>query len=287
MTAYSSVDETAARGSMYGYGGRIDSIRANEFGHLDGVAYCDHAGAPPHSSALVREALTTLESTLLGNPHSAHDAGATTRSLIDEARDATLTHLNAPIGEYAVVFTSGATGAVRLLAEGFPWSSASEFAYTRGNHTSVVGARGCAAAAGAKVSVIDVVNSDPKVDDDENEHSWRVERTLEIVPESAGVYGPVNNDDDDNDTLVNDCESGDGAESLLSHCLFAYGAECNLTGERRSPRVASTFIDGEGGSRGRVHTALVDTVRRREGCRARPARSRSPKRAVLCGALLL
>ena len=58
MTADSSVDETAARGSMYGYGGRIDSIRANEFGHLDGVAYCDHAGAPPHSSALVREALT-------------------------------------------------------------------------------------------------------------------------------------------------------------------------------------------------------------------------------------
>jgi len=57
----------------------------------------------------------------LGNPHSAHDAGATTRSLIDEARDATLTHLNAPIGEYAVVFTSGATGAVRLLAEGFPF----------------------------------------------------------------------------------------------------------------------------------------------------------------------
>ena len=60
----------------------------------------------------------------------------------------------------------------------------------------------------------------------------------------------MNNDDDDNDTLVNDCESGDGAESLLSHCLFAYGAECNLTGERRSPRVASTFIDGEGGHGG-------------------------------------
>jgi len=247
-----TVDETAAKGSMYGYGGRIDSIRANEFRHLDedGVAYCDHAGAPPHSSALVREALTTLESTLLGNPHSAHDAGATTRSLIDEARDATLTHLNAPIGEYAVVFTSGATGAVRLLAEGFPWSSASEFAYTRGNHTSVVGARGCAAAAGAKVSVVDVVATD-RDDDDENEHSWRVARTLEIVPESAGVYGPVNDDDDDDDTLVNDCESGDGAESLFrTHCLFAYGAECNLTGERRSPRVASTFIDGEGGHGG-------------------------------------
>ena len=227
-----TVDETAARGSIYGYGGRIDSIRANEFGHLDedGVAYCDHAGAPPHSSALVREALTTLESTLLGNPHSAHDAGATTRSLIDEARDATLTHLNAPIGEYAVVFTSGATGAVRLLAKGFPWSSRSEFAYTRGNHTSVVGARGCAAAAGAKVSVVDVVASDPKVEDENDEHGWCVARTLEIVLESAGVYGPINDDDDD--TLVNDCESGDGAESLLSHCLFAYGAECNLTGER-------------------------------------------------------
>ena len=94
-----------------------------------------------------------MERTLLGNPHSAHDAGARTKALVDDARDATLTHLNAPFGEYAVVFTSGATGAMRLLAEAFPWSAGgSEFAYTRGNHTSVVGARGCAMAAGGRRS---------------------------------------------------------------------------------------------------------------------------------------
>ena len=185
---------------MYGYGGRIDSIRANEFGHLDedGVAYCDHAGAPPHSSALVREALTTLESTLLGNPHSAHDAGATTRSLIDEARDATLTHLNAPIGEYAVVFTSGATGAVRLLAEGFPWSSRvgvcvhARESHQRGGRARVRRGGGREGLRGGRRRVRSKSRRRH-----ENEHSWRVARTLEIVPESAGVYGPVNDDDDD------------------------------------------------------------------------------------------
>ena len=75
------------RSEGYGYGGRIASFRANEFARIDdsGVAYCDHAGAPPHSESLVRESLRMMERTLLGNPHSAHDAGARTKALVDEA----------------------------------------------------------------------------------------------------------------------------------------------------------------------------------------------------------
>ena len=250
------------RSEGYGYGGRIASFRANEFARIDdsGVAYCDHAGAPPHSESLVRESLRMMERTLLGNPHSAHDAGARTKALVDEARDATLTHLNAPFGEYAVVFTSGATGAMRLLAEAFPWSAGrSEFAYTRGNHTSVVGARGCAMAAGAKVSVVDVVATDStssvgssgesKLDDDDDaERGWRVTRSHEIVPETAdGVHGdrthaPVREEPGAD-------HSTNGARPV-SHSLFAYSAECNLSGERRPPTVARAFVNGERGAGG-------------------------------------
>ena len=263
MTAHSPdvppVDDDP-RSEGYGYGGRIASFRANEFARIDdsGVAYCDHAGAPPHSESLVRESLRMMERTLLGNPHSAHDAGARTRALVDEARDATLTHLNAPVGEYAVVFTSGATGAMRLLAEAFPWSAAgSEFAYTRGNHTSVVGARGCAMAAGAKVSVVDVVAADPEssirrgesklLDDDDDERGWRVTRSHEIVPETAGgVHGDRTHARARDEPGAYPSTKGPGP---VSHSLFAYSAECNLTGERRPPMVARAFVNGERGTR--------------------------------------
>ena len=250
------------RSEGYGYGGRIASFRANEFARIDdsGVAYCDHAGAPPHSESLVRESLRMMERTLLGNPHSAHDAGARTKALVDEARDATLTHLNAPFGEYAVVFTSGATGAMRLLAEAFPWSAGgSEFAYTRGNHTSVVGARGCAMAAGAKVSVVDVVATDSASsvgreeskllhDDDDAERGWRVTRSHEIVPETAdGVHRDRTHARASDEPGAYPSTNGAGA---VSHSLFAYSAECNLSGERRPPTVARAFVNGERGAGG-------------------------------------
>ena len=50
----------------YGYAavgapGHIDIIRRDEFRRLEGVAYLDHAGAPPYSEALVRECMTVLQ----------------------------------------------------------------------------------------------------------------------------------------------------------------------------------------------------------------------------------
>jgi hypothetical protein len=36
---------------------------------------------------------------------------------------------NAPAGEYACVFTAGATSALKLVGETFPWSSKSEYLY--------------------------------------------------------------------------------------------------------------------------------------------------------------
>ena len=143
----------------YGYGGRIHDIRRKEFSRLRDVAYVDHAGAPPYSEALVRECMSTLETSLLGNPHSMHDAGAATASAVEAARSATLEHFNAPLGEYEVVFTSGATAALRLVAESFPWSTNSKLQYTRVNHTSVLGIRGPAMAAGAEVAVVDILPS--------------------------------------------------------------------------------------------------------------------------------
>lgn len=52
-----------------------------------------------------------------------------------------LNFFNASLREYACIFTSGATAALKLIGETFPWSSGSSFMYTMENHNSVLGIR--------------------------------------------------------------------------------------------------------------------------------------------------
>ena len=101
-------------GEGYGYNGRIDELRSSEFSRLKaGSAYLDHAGAPPYSESLLRDAFAVLERSLLGNPHSLNDAAGASAAAVDAARNATLAHFNAPCGEYACIFSAGATAALR------------------------------------------------------------------------------------------------------------------------------------------------------------------------------
>lgn len=59
-----------------------------------------------------------------------------------------LEHFNTSPEEYSVIFTSGCTAALKLVADSFPWMcasdehSGSQFCYLTDNHTSVVGIRG-------------------------------------------------------------------------------------------------------------------------------------------------
>lgn len=59
-----------------------------------------------------------------------------------------LQHFNTTPEEYSVIFTSGCTAALKVVADSFPWRPQSEseagshFCYLTDNHTSVVGIRG-------------------------------------------------------------------------------------------------------------------------------------------------
>lgn len=59
-----------------------------------------------------------------------------------------LQHFNTTIEDYTVIFTSGSTAALKLVAEAFPWvpetseEPGSRFCYLTDSHTSVVGMRG-------------------------------------------------------------------------------------------------------------------------------------------------
>ena len=154
-----------AAGGAYGYAGSaagyIDAWRSAELPTLiaplgaqgDGAeVYLDYAGAALPVASQDAAAAARARGAL-GNPHAAGGpAAARSAALGDAARRAVLRHLGAG-ADYDVVWTAGATAALKLVAELFPWAPGSTFAYDADAHTSVVGVRYVAEAAGATVAV--------------------------------------------------------------------------------------------------------------------------------------
>ncbi|XP_037661814.1 molybdenum cofactor sulfurase isoform X2 [Choloepus didactylus] len=90
---------------------------------------------------------------LEGNPHSQNISSKLTHDTVEQVRYRILAHFHTSPEDYSVIFTSGSTAALKLVAEAFPWVSrgpdggGSRFYYLTDSHTSVVGIRKVAAAA--------------------------------------------------------------------------------------------------------------------------------------------
>eukprot|EP00899_Mesostigma_viride_P018533 jgi/Mesvir1/26681/Mv20462-RA.2 len=109
-----------------------------------------------YSEGQMRDVMHALSNNLYGNPHSLHASGEATGAAVAQLRQSLLALCGVSPSEYACVLTSGATSALRMVAELFPWQPGSSLAYTRDNHTSAVGMRQYALAAGASAMVLDV-----------------------------------------------------------------------------------------------------------------------------------
>ncbi|KAJ3159880.1 hypothetical protein HDU88_008404 [Geranomyces variabilis] len=125
----------------------LESLRQTEYPQLTDQVYLDYAGTTPYPASVVRAHTEDLLSgVLFGNPHSAGSpSSAATQERIDAVRGRVLRYLNADPEEYAVVFTSGATAAARIVGESIDWAGDNregEFWYLKESHTSVVGIRG-------------------------------------------------------------------------------------------------------------------------------------------------
>lgn len=145
-------------GESYGYPNapkNIDDIRATEFRRLDGNVYLDHAGATLYSELQMEAIFKDLTTNVYGNPHSQSSSSLATSDVIEDARHQVLKICNASPKEYKCIFTSGATAALKLVGEAFPWSSQSTFMYTIENHNSVLGIREYALDKGAAALAID------------------------------------------------------------------------------------------------------------------------------------
>ncbi|GIL77285.1 hypothetical protein Vretifemale_6749, partial [Volvox reticuliferus] len=139
----------------YGYDGQLELILRTEFRRLQGQAYLDYAGAALYSESQLRSSSEELIATLLCNPHSAPTSAAA--DAIAALRRATLELLHADGRQYEVIITSGATAALKMVAECFPWrAGASRLAHPVAVHNSVLGMRGPALAAGAAVQLVHI-----------------------------------------------------------------------------------------------------------------------------------
>ena len=126
----------------------IEELRRREFGHAANDVYLDHAGATLYSASQVRHMHDLLCAGVHGNPHSSDDGH------IDAVRARVLRHFGTTPEDYSVVFTSGATAALKLVGECFQWSPRGAMCHLVDNHTSALGIRHYAQLGGSDICAV-------------------------------------------------------------------------------------------------------------------------------------
>ncbi|KAL1508879.1 hypothetical protein ABEB36_003701 [Hypothenemus hampei] len=112
----------------------------SEFSRLKGTFYMDHAGAALYSDKQMENVLLDLQRNIYSNPHAHNTSSNNTQDAIDLIRFKVLSFFNTTQEEYSVIFTSGATHALKLVAESFNFNGGT-LVYLEDNHTSVLGMR--------------------------------------------------------------------------------------------------------------------------------------------------
>eukprot|EP00550_Attheya_septentrionalis_P003912 CAMPEP_0198286618 /NCGR_PEP_ID=MMETSP1449-20131203/5658_1 /TAXON_ID=420275 /ORGANISM="Attheya septentrionalis, Strain CCMP2084" /LENGTH=953 /DNA_ID=CAMNT_0043984403 /DNA_START=139 /DNA_END=3000 /DNA_ORIENTATION=+ len=221
--------------------------------------YLDYAGSALPSVTQLSHILND-GTQILANPHSAGPAASRTTRLVNQATKLVLDHFNChadpdygpyllkdskriphqlasnrqkkePHPGYEVIFTSGSTESLRLVAELFPWCGDNQepsiLLYPQQAHTSVVGMRACAQSCGA---IFQCEPLDTICNASANTFSkW--------TKQQAGVFDEQmisgNSTSSQRDTNQSNSE-----ETVVNH-LLALPLECNFSGDR--PDVSSAM----------------------------------------------
>lgn len=257
----------------YGYHtsrrGWIDTWRVREFGLIaplgaqtpkEAIVYLDHAGAAlPLASQLA--CIAVQASTVLANPHSTGPAAAAAAGAMERARQQVLEHFCGDrAGEWELVWTSGATAALRIAAEAFPFSRGeSSFIYSHNAHTSVLGMRVPAAAAGAACHCVPLEALEALAAAlGSSTGSDQLEGLLsaaEHVAISAAGQATSRGEGGQDGEGSSSGEGGCSGETDEPQHLVILPAECNLTGDRPPiAAIAQRLSSGRG--RGRCWVML-------------------------------
>ena len=145
----------------------LDDLRAREYARLDeqGHIYLDYTGGGLYAASQIRDYEALLGANVFGNPHSSNPTSQAMTHLVEQARRTVLAYFNAAPDEYVVIFTSNASGALKLVGESYPFESGCRYLLTMDNHNSVNGIREFAWAKGAEVTYAPIVAPELRVDE--------------------------------------------------------------------------------------------------------------------------
>ncbi|MGH7966707.1 MAG: aminotransferase class V-fold PLP-dependent enzyme, partial [Candidatus Binatia bacterium] len=93
--------------------------KLDEYANLEKHVYLDYAGAGLAAKRQYEAHCARLAHTAFGNPHSTSPTSKAATDLVEETRKRILSSLNASEEDYMVIFTANATGAARLVGEGY------------------------------------------------------------------------------------------------------------------------------------------------------------------------
>ncbi|PKO00473.1 MAG: hypothetical protein CVU42_04340 [Chloroflexi bacterium HGW-Chloroflexi-4] len=145
----------------------LDDLRKRDYTRLEktGQVYLDYTGGGLYAESQVKTHQSMLLEGVFGNPHSTNPSSLHATELVESARDAVMTFFRADPNEYVVIFTSNASGALKLVGESYPFAKNSRYLLTFDNHNSVNGIREYALAKGASVTYIPVMPPFMRVDE--------------------------------------------------------------------------------------------------------------------------
>src|SRR5262249_55803378 len=121
----------------------IDTLRASQYSRLDSSEhiYLDYTGAGLYARSQVEAHTDLLARNILGNPHSGNLASRAMTAWVRRGRTRVLEYFRASPDEYEVIFTANATGALKQVAESYPFGPGGRYLLTADNHNSVNGIR--------------------------------------------------------------------------------------------------------------------------------------------------
>ncbi|MBL8080378.1 MAG: aminotransferase class V-fold PLP-dependent enzyme [Anaerolineales bacterium] len=143
----------------------IDTLRASDYSRLDAGEhiYFDYTGGGIYAESQIKKHQKLLNENVFGNPHSSNPTSLAATHLVEGAREYILKFFNADPDEYLAIFTSNASGALKLIGESYPFSNG-RYLLTFDNHNSVNGIREFAHVRGAEVTYIPVMLPEMRVD---------------------------------------------------------------------------------------------------------------------------
>jgi selenocysteine lyase/cysteine desulfurase len=132
------------------------ALRRREFGRLDasGIAYLDYAASALYGASQLRAHLACLAEGVFGNPHSDSAPSRASIELVERARGEVLRFFDVDESTHAVCFTANASGAMKLVAESYPFGPRRGCVLSADNHNSALGVREYARRAGAPLTML-------------------------------------------------------------------------------------------------------------------------------------